>query len=325
MSKILVTGAAGFIGSHLSKRLEKLGHELILVDDFSRGKQQYLDYLGVKTLCKNINLIDYHHDLFNDVDIVFHTACAIGGEQFLHSSQYRETSTLLNNLAIDANVFKGCLKPSVKTIIYTSSVSVYNTSKQYTANANFKENELETQPLEPEGGYGWAKYVGEKQLQYLAKLSKKVGIARIFKSYGPCDDYSEESGQVVCSLMRKAIKYPKEHFIVWGDGTKQRCLVYIDDLIDALIKLSDYPKSLAVNIGGNTPVSINELAIKIAHISGKSMPIIYDKTKGMNGPTSRVPILDIAKEELDWEPKTSLDIGLKKTWDWMKEELSHCH
>jgi len=323
--KVVVTGAAGFIGSHLSKRLEQLGHELILIDDFSRGKQEYLDYLDVSTKCHRCDLRDYKRTsvLLKDADEVFHTACKIGGVQFLHGSSEKELSALQENLMIDCTVFKACLENKVKRIVFTSSISVYNTKKQYQENAVFKEEDIVSDPINPEGGYGWAKYIGEEQLRMMSQCDMNVGVARIFKSYGPCDDYSDGSGQVVCSLCRKAINYPEERFIVWGDGTITRCLVYIDDLIDALIRLEKNitKKSLTVNIGGNRPISIKELAERIVRISGKDISIEYDPRKP-SGPLSRIPNLSRARKMLNWEPTTDLEVGLKRTFLWMKDTLS---
>jgi len=317
--KILVTGAAGFIGSHLSKRLEDEGHKLILLDDFSRGKESYLKYLGVKTKCIYADLRNpFEGVLFKGVDTVYHCASRIGGNQFLHGSNRNELEALHNNIAIDNSVIRGCVKFDVKKFIYTSSISVYNTSCQNSPNAMFREEDLENQPLDPEGGYGWAKYIGEMHLKL---METKYGIARIFKSYGPCDDYSEESGQVVCSLMRKAINYPKEPFVVWGDGTVSRCLVYIDDLIDALLKIEKHlnKESIIINIGGKRPIPIKELAEAIVSLSGKDIKIEYDKTKP-TGVQSRIPILTKAKKVLDWEPTTPLPNGLIKTYEWMEKE-----
>jgi len=319
---IVVTGAAGFIGSNLAKRLEQERNDLILIDDFSRGREDYLGYLGVKHPCVKVDLRNYKETKLwlKGADTVFHIASRIGGNQFLHGSNKNELLAFQDNMAIDRNVFKACAFLGIEKVIYTSSVSVYNTaSQQNSPNAMFRETDLEKQPLDPEGGYGWAKFIGEKQLQL---MSCKYGIARIFKSYGSCDDYSDESGQVVCSLMRKAINYPKESYTVWGDGTTTRCLVYIDDLIDALLKIYKIlnKNSTIINLGGSRPISVKELAETIVEISGKDIKIEWDKTKP-TGVKSRIPILEKAKKELNWQPTTSLKDGLKQTYKWMEGEI----
>jgi UDP-glucose 4-epimerase len=322
-NNILITGAAGFIGSNLANRLLKEKCNLKLVDNFSRGKQSYLDYFEVRTPCIRMDLREYNgynKGYFEDVDVVYHCASRIGGMQFLHGTVQRELSALQDNLAIDRNVFKFCIEQGVKKIIYMSSISVYNTQRQSDTTAVFSENDINIQEIDPEGGYGWAKYIGEKQLDMISKCGINVGIARIFKSYGPCDDYSDESGQVVCSLMRKAINHPREDFVLWGDGSVTRCLVYIDDLVDGLMKLSEYcnDKSLTVNLGGNEPYPIKLLADKIIALSKKDINIENDMSK-LVGVQSRIPNLALAKKKLNWKPTTSLDSGLRKTYKWMEK------
>ena len=328
MVKAIVTGAAGFIGSHLSKRLEADGYSLLLLDDFSRGKKRYLDYLDVKTKCMKYDLTNLNNNsdsIFKDVDVVFHIASKIGGNQYLHGSPENELSALQTNLLIDRNVFNACFKHKVPRIVYTSSVSVYNTRQQMENNdAKFTEDSIKSTKIDPEGGYGWAKYIGEKQLELLSKVGTNTGIIRIFKSYGPCDDYSDKSGQVVCSLMRKAINYPKERYVVWGDGTVTRCLVYIDDLIDGIIKVANYTEeeSITVNMGGQFPIPIIQLSKYIIKIAGKN--IIQEHDMGAPvGVKSRIPVLERAKEILNWQPTTTLEAGLKETYKWMKHDITN--
>jgi len=326
MTKVIITGAAGFIGSHIAKwyTINKPETELILIDDLSRGKKEYLEQHGVKQKLTVADLRNtdeaFKSFVVSEPDIVYHTACRIGGMQFLHGSPEKEFFGLNDNLAIDRNVFKSCISIRAKKIVYTSSISVYNTSKQYCSNIRFSEDDLNNDALEPEGGYGWAKYIGEKSLNLLSEMGIDVGIARIFKSYGPCDDYSVDSGQVVLSLMRKILE-GQNPLKVWGDGRAERCLVYIDDLIDALIKLGEHPNSLTVNLGGTRPISVRELAETTVKISGEDIDIEFG-TSDQNGPLSREPILHLAKTYLDYSPKVSLKSGLEKSWEWMKNEFN---
>jgi len=321
--KILITGAAGFIGSHLAKKLEDAGHELILVDDFSRGKEEYLDYLGVKTKCIKADLTDYVNAYIytQEVNVVFHLAAKIGGMQYLHGTPKKELISLQENMLIDANVFKASIKNKVKKIIYASSVSVYNTNHQYQfPNVSFKEGDLYDMKTDPEDGYGWAKYIGEKQLEWVRDCSVKTGIARIFKCFGPCDSTSKESSNVVISSCKKAINYPKENFVVWGDGSATRDFFFIDDCVDGFLKIEKYldtNPNITINLGSGKPTSIGDIAKKIIKISGKKIKIEFDKTKP-EGPKSRTASISGAKQELNWKPKVSLDDGLKQTYDWVK-------
>ena len=300
--------------------MEEEGHELLLIDDLSRGKEEYLNWLEVETPLKIQDLRDYDADLLNEIDTVFHCACRIGGEQFLHGSHLKEITALQDNLAIDRNVFKSCIVNQVKKVIYTSSISVYNTKKQYeTNNAIFKEEDLENDPIDPEGGYGWAKYLAEQQLWYMSQMDIKTSSLRIFKSYGPCDDYSPESGQVVCSLMRKAINYPEEDFEVWGDGSAKRCLLYIDDLIDAMMRVYGMKHPLNFNIGATKPTSIKQLANKIVKLSSKEIDIKWDESK-KGGPKSRIPDLSRIETHTGWKPTTTLGKGLEVCWNWMEQQ-----
>jgi nucleoside-diphosphate-sugar epimerase len=320
MAKLII-GGAGFVGSHLAKALKDRGDEIYILDDFSRGRLSYLQHFGLEYDYKVCDLRNYHdkENIIKDlpkIDTAYHCACRIGGMQFLHGSPEKEFRALNDNLAIDRNVFDMCRKYNIKNIVYTSSISVYNAKNQRCPDAVFSERDLEEQKLDPEGGYGWAKYIGEKQLSLMRDMGFNIGIARIFKSYGPCDDYSPESGQVVLSLMRKVLE-GQNPLEVWGDGTATRNLVYIDDLIKALLKLEG--KSLTVNIGGDYPVPMGELAREIVEVSGKNIGIKFG-TRDQNGPQSRIPTLSRIKRELDWRPETNLTDGLRKCWSWMQDE-----
>ena len=152
VQNVLVTGGCGFIGSNLSKRLCEDGNKVTIIDNLSRGKKRYLDYLDVNADVKILDLREWNEDLlkvFSDIDLVFHCASRIGGNQYLHGSYTNELIALQDNIAIDRNVIRACLESNVKRIVYTSSISVYNTSSQNSPNAIFSENDLERQPLEP--------------------------------------------------------------------------------------------------------------------------------------------------------------------------------
>jgi GDP-D-mannose 3', 5'-epimerase len=318
--KTVVTGGSGFIGSHLVKRLVEQNRDTLVVDDFSRGESLNLKDLGVDAETVNVDLREYDKalELIDGADTVFHLAARVGSVEYLHGNEFAELEALQSNLAIDTNVFRACLAKNVKKIIYASSVSVYPIDKQQQSGAVFSEKDLTY--INPEGGYGWAKLLGEIQLQWMKQT--KVSIARIFNAYGECGGLGKTS-QVIPALITKALNYPNEEFIVWGTGKQTRSFLYIDDCIDALMLLEKNASSppLVVNVGSEEQVPIQVLAEKIAKISGKNMPIIFDPSKPV-GPISRTADISKIKALLGWYPKTSLDEGLMHTYEWTKKRLA---
>jgi nucleoside-diphosphate-sugar epimerase len=246
---------------------------------------------------------------------VFHFAAEVGSVEYLHGSQSRELAALLANVTIDANVFRACAENGVKSIIYASSVSVYPFDRQLGTHVKFREEDAEAK-VNPEGGYGWSKYIAEKELSYMSDA--RVGVARIFHAYGKNIYIKPDRSQVIASLMRKAIRYPREDFVVWGNGHQRRCFVYVDDVMDALVALLRHVEAkgnLTVNIGSTEEVSVIELAKMIIALSGKEIEPKLDPSRP-SGALNRMPDLSRVRRTLRWEPKTPLSKGLSKTFDW---------
>lgn len=326
--KTVVTGGAGFIGSHLVKALLDRGREVVIADDFSRGNRLNLLDLGIQTECQNIDLRDFSKALkvTGGADTVFHLAARVGSLDWLHGSVENELEALQTNLVIDAHVFRGCIENRVKRIIYASSVSVYPTHLQHRPDIVFSEDDLQISELgygtiNPEGGYGWAKFLGELQLSWVKGIS--VGIARIFNIFGE-NGALGDSAQVVSSLIRKAIRYPKEEFIVWGDGKQSRDFLYVSNCVDALLKLEEKASNppFVVNIGSEQAITIGSLAEKIVELSGKNIEIKYDPSKPM-GPRSRTAVVTKARNLLGWQSMVNLEEGLRRTYAWLEKRLQN--
>jgi len=317
MGKVAVTGGAGFLGSHIVKRLLAEGHEVSIIDDLSAGSLQNLSDVGVR---QKVTVGDLKDQVFakrslKGADTVFHFAAEVGSVAYLHGSKARELAAFFSNVTIDANVFRACAENGVRSVIYASSVSVYPFDRQLGGHAKFREEDTE-ENVNPEGGYGWSKYVAEKELSYMSDVS--VGVARIFHAYGTNIYLNPDRSQVIASLMRKSIRYPKEDFVVWGDGRQRRCFVYIDDVIDALFRLLGHIEkkgSLTVNIGSTEEITVLELAKKIIALSGKRIEPILDPSKP-SGALNRMPDLSLARKAIGWEPTTRFSDGLSKTYEW---------
>lgn len=333
--KTIVTGGTGFIGSHVVKRLVEEGREVIVASSFSSIATDNLLNLGIEVECKEVDLRDYNQALkaIDTSQAVFHLAARIGNIQYLHDTSAAELAALQTNLIIDANVFRACLEKKVEKLVYASSVAVYPMDRQFSPNAVFSETDQAFEPgtyrlsLNPDGGYGWAKLVGELQLNLMEGIA--IGIARIFNVYGENEPLGE-TGHVVGDLIRKAILYPKEEFRVWGSGEQTRDFLYVSDCVDALLRLEEkisnlnesqsnlYESPLITNIGSGKATSIREVAKKIIEASGKNIEPIYDFQK-LTGPISRTADITRARALLNWQPKVSLDDGLRRTYFWIQK------
>jgi nucleoside-diphosphate-sugar epimerase len=322
MPRVAVTGGAGFLGSHIVKRLMDDGREVTIIDDLSSGSIQNLVDLGIRQKCFLGDLRNYQFakESLRKAETVFHFAAEVGSVSYLHGSNARELAALQSNLVIDANVFKACLENGVRTMVFASSVSVYPFDEQLGSHIQFREEDSERR-VNPEGGYGWAKYVAEKELSLMPDTS--YGVARIFHAYGRNIYLKPGRSQVIASLIRKAVRYPDEDFIVWGDGSQRRCFVYIDDVLDALMRLEKYVRergNLTVNVGSTEEITVRGLAELVVTLSKKDIPLKFDDSRP-KGAMSRMPDLKRIKTVLDWSPTTSLPNGLAETFDWAKERL----
>jgi len=336
-NKVIVTGGAGFIGSHLVKELVKRKREVLVLDNLSSGKLENLYELGLKKSdfeFKKVDLTDFNQTLkILKGEVVYHLAARIGGIKFLHGSKEAELLALSENLSIDSNVFRVCLKNKIKKIIYTSSSAIYPLDKQFSFEAIFSEKDLEMEKilknqkfkfrfyLNPDGGYGLAKFLAEIQLNLMKNI--KVGIARIFNVYGINEPLNERS-HAISDLIKKAIFYPKKKFTIWGNGKQSRDYIYVTDCVEALIKMErviSKVSPLTLNIGSGKAISINEIAKKIIKISRKKIKPIYDLKKPV-GPLSRKADIRKMKKILKWQPKIGLEEGLKITYQWIKKRIN---
>ena len=334
--KTVVTGGTGFIGSHLVKRLLDVGREVIVASDMSRLGTGNLTNLGIKAECRNVDLRDYDQalEVLDGAQTVFHLAARVGSLQYLHATEMAEVNALQANLTIDANVFRACLEKGVGRLVYASSCAVYPMDNQFAPGAVFPESCLELNRqdflgpqvsesgqriINPDGGYGWAKLMGEIELGWIRNID--TGIARLFNIYGQNEPLGEKA-HVICDLIIKAIRYPEDDFVVYGDGKQSRDFLHVSDCVNALLKLEERATSppVTTNIGSGVPVSIGTIAEKVAKLSGKDIEIVYDLTKPM-GPLSRTADISKAKSLLGWAPGIDLDDGLKRTYEWVDEML----
>ena len=319
--KILVVGAGGFIGGHLTNRLLKNGNSLIAVDikpkeywfqEFENAENHY---------SKDMKDINNCRQITKQIDYVFNMACNMGGMGFIENNK----AECMQSVLINTNLLISCRENKVKKYFFSSSACAYNTTKQ---NEVFIEGlkEEDAYPAYPEDGYGWEKLFSERMCKhFMEDYGIQVRIARYHNIYGPYGTFDggrEKAPAALCRKVFKAKKNNKKEIEVWGDGNQTRTFLYIDDCIDGTLRLFESNYSDPINIGSDEQVSINQMIETIEDItSTKKLKRIYqlDKPKGVRGRSSNN---DLIKKVLNWSFKVKLREGLKKTYDWISAEMS---
>jgi GDP-D-mannose 3', 5'-epimerase len=326
--RILVTGGAGFIGSWLVKALTALGSQVYIVDNLWRGSMDNLrdeDGNMVVPVSEQFTLGDLHDYQVarnsikkSQPDIVFHLADIVAGINYVFS---HEPFIFRTNMLINSNVFSACQEEKVPRVVYLGTACSYPKELQLATGAKPLQED-QVYPANPESGYGWSKLMGEYELQLIAKYSKiDIGILRLHNVYGPGSVLSSKRSQVIPSLIRKAIHFPKEAFIVWGSGKQTRDFIFVGDVIDALLRLPLMGLNRGViQVSSAQETSVADLASAIVKISKKAIPINYDITKP-EGDVGRCGDFSKASEILGWKPFTPLEEGLRITYEWAEKYI----
>jgi len=322
--RVMVTGGAGLIGSALSANLVKCGSRVTIVDNFERGKFDYIADIMDDCTVKNADLrearfCDLH---IKDYDIVIHMASKVGGIGYYTSRPYEVMS---ENLKMDSNVLSACVKNNIPMFFYASSAHVYPKELQGTPDSPLiREDQAE--PANPELSYGWAKLITEKQIEAAVQQSSnfKAAIARYIGIYGKNQDFGLDTGSVIPVFCNRAINHPDVEFNVWGNGKETRSYCFIEDAIEgtkAMIEAMDSKNMVGpYNLGKQERVSIGEIAEKVIAISDKNIIINFDTSKetliwGQWCDCSKI------KNDLGWEATTSLEDGLKVVYEDVKSRI----
>lgn len=324
--KILVTGGAGHIGSALTARLVKEGADVKVVDNLWRGSKDYLlDEEGKEVIDMKENFFEWDLREFEkceksmkDVDIVFHLADVVAGITYIFDNQ---PFVFRSNLLINSNVFSAASKANIENLVYVGAACAYPHEKQNDPNYPlFKEDDM--YPAHPESAYGWGKLMGEYESELYSKSGQlNTSILRLHNVYGPHSDLSPERSQVIPATIRKAINYPNEKFLIWGNGEQSRSFIYVEDAVDALLLASTKGvNSGPIQIGTNTKTTINEIADMVIGVSGKKIKKEHDLTKPV-GDFGRAADCTLAELILGWKPKTSMKEGIEKTYAWAYKYL----
>ena len=324
INKILITGGAGFIGSHFVKRMVNKGYEVTVIDNLERGKFEFLESVINKITLVKADLKDYESvkKYFKGQNCVVHLASKVGGIGTYTSKPY---DIMSSNITIDSNVLKAVIENKISKYFYASSAHIYPKSLQ-TTNDSPLIHEDQAYPADPELSYGWAKLIGELSIQSATKEYSflNAAIARFIGIYGPDQDFELKTGSVIPVFSHRAIKYPEVNFSVWGTGKETRSYCYIEDTLDCMELMIDKMNDLnlvgPLNVGKEERVSIAEIAEIVVGISEKNIQVEYDTSKNTVIWGQWCDCKE-AKNLLGWEAKTSLEEGIKNVYNNIKNRL----
>jgi UDP-glucuronate decarboxylase len=308
--RILVTGGAGFIGSHLCRTLLANGNKVFCVDNLSTGSIN-----NILALTDNPNFIFIEHDVVNslsmEVDEIYNLACPASPFHY----QEDPIGTIMTNVLGSKHLLDLATKTNAR-ILQASTSEVYGDpimnpqNEQYTGNVNI---------IGPRACYDEGKRCAESLFfDYKRKYGTRIKVIRIFNTYGPHLQLND--GRVMASLITKALK--NEDMVIFGDGLQTRSFCYVSDLIEGISCMMESDSSFIgpVNIGNDQEITINFLAELIIELCGSKSRIVHIEPIE-NDPKMRCPDLDLASRVLGWKPKTSLKEGILKTIAYIENVL----
>jgi UDP-glucuronate decarboxylase len=308
--RILITGAAGFIGSHICDRLIKNGDDVICLDNFFTGNKN-----NIRHLIGNPNFELIRHDVIEpillEVDQIYHFACPASPVHY----QYNAVKTIKTSVMGTINML-GLAKRVKARILLASTSEVYGDPKIHPQTEDYWGN---VNPIGIRSCYDEGKRVAETlMMDYHRQNNVDIKIIRIFNTYGP--RMAVNDGRVVSNFIMQALK--GEDITLYGDGSQTRSFQYVDDLVEGAMRMMNSENFIGpVNIGNPIEFTILELAQKIIALT-KSNSKIITKPLPSDDPTRRKPSIELAMQKLNWQPKTNIDLGLVKTIEYFKERFT---
>ncbi len=314
-TRTLVTGAGGFIGHHLVKRLKADGYWVRGVDikepEFEPTAADEFDLLDLRFWHNTLQATSH-------IDQVYNLAADMGGIGYITA---KLADIARNNILINAHMLEASRLNGVKRFLFSSSACVYAGYKQNEADVTPLKEE-DAHPADPEAGYGWEKLFTEQLCKYYRHdFNFETRIVRFHNVYGPLGTYEGGKEKAPAAICRKvALATDGDDIEIWGDGLQTRSFMFISDCIEGLLRLMASDHHAPLNLGTEELVSVDQLVDMICKVAGKKLTKRHDLTRpqgvrGRNSDNSRL------RQVLKWEPQTPLRDGLKITYRWIEEEL----
>lgn len=317
---IVVCGAGGFIGGHLVAELRRQGYSRIRAIDRKPMTAWYQRFSDVENLVLDLQEKDACYQAVNGGDVVYNLAADMGGMGFIENNK----ALCMLSVLINTHLLMACRDLGAQKFFYASSACVYAADKQLDpANPGLKESDA--YPAMPEDGYGWEKLFSERMCRHFREdFGLHTRMARFHNVYGPWGTYDGGREKAPAAICRKVIaaKLSGKHEIeIWGDGEQTRSFMYIDDCLKGVLDIMDSDIVDAINLGSAEMVTINQLVDIVEDIAGIKLERRYklDAPKGVRGRNSDNTLI---KKLLGWEPSIPLREGLKKTYDWIYEQMN---
>jgi UDP-glucuronate decarboxylase len=305
--RILVTGGAGFLGSHLCDRLVAQGHDVICVDNLFTSQKINIQHLLGKS---NFEFIrhDVTRELWLECDQIYNMACPAAPGHY----QYNPIKTMKTSVLGAINML-GMAKRCRAKILQASTSEVYGDPAVHPQPESYRGN---VNPIGPRACYDEGKRAAETLFfDYNRMNNVNIRVIRIFNTYGP--RMHPFDGRVVSNFIRQALR--GEDITIYGEGKQSRSFCYVDDLIEGIIRMMNGPDEFIgpVNLGNPVEFTMKQLAEQVIQLSGSQSKLVY-KALPEDDPTQRQPDISLAKARLDWEPKIPLRDGLLKTIEWFR-------
>jgi nucleoside-diphosphate-sugar epimerase len=315
---ILVTGAGGFIGGAMVAELRGRGHKRIRAVDVKPLDEWYQVFDDAENLVLDLNLKENCDRSAKGAVEVYNFAANMGGMGFIENNK----ALCMLSVLINTHMLQAAQTSGVKRFFYSSSACVYNGDKQTDPdNPGLKEEDA--YPAMAEDGYGWEKLFSERMCRHFSEdYGMYIRVARFHNVYGPhgtWDGGREKAPAAICRKVIQAKVSGKHEIVIWGDGTRTRSFMYIDDCIQGVNKIMDSGILEPINLGSSEMVSINQLVDIVEDIAGIRLKRTYDldAPKGVMGRNSDNTLI---KKYLNWEPGISLRQGLEKTYAWIFDQ-----
>jgi len=308
--KILITGGAGFIGSHICEKLVLQGNKVFCVDNLLTGKKDNIKHL-LNT--KNFKFIkkDINQKIFLNVDEIYNLACPASPPKY----QKNPVETVKASVLGSINLLELAKKVNAK-ILQASTSEIYGNPKEHPQKETYNGN---VNPIGIRSCYDEGKRCAETLFfDYHRQKKVKIKVARIFNTYGPKMDFFD--GRVISNFIVQCIK--NKNLTIHGKGKQTRSFCYVDDTVDALIKFMNLKSNFTgpLNLGNPYEINIFKIAKKIKKLTNSKSKIIFLNLP-VDDPIKRKPDISLAKKKLKWKPKISLEIGIKKTIKYFKSRI----